>query len=242
VANVSAKSSPKSGPERLDRRTRAGREDAVPSRDRLLEAAARVFAERGYERASVDEIAAEAGLSKGTLYWNFKSKDELFFALMDEHLVRRMQEIFGVAESLPGDEDMSARASSWLTEVLDDERRMVLLAYEYWARAARDPELGEVYADRHLAHRDSLARALDARAKELGSPPLALPSEEVATAYMALGHGLALLRQIDAELVPEHLYGEILALVYQGLVARAERDSAGAGPDHSDDQGSRKSA
>jgi AcrR family transcriptional regulator len=215
----------KESPERVDRRTRAGRTDAVPSRAKLLEAAARVFAERGYERASVDEIAAEAGLSKGSLYWNFKSKDELFFALMDEHLVRRMQEIFGVAESLPGDQDMAPRASDWLSTLLDDERRLVLLAYEYWARAARDPELGEAYAQRHTAHRDALARALDARAEELGSPPLGMPTEEVATAYIALGQGLALLRLIDAELVPEHLYGEILALVYQGLVARAERDA-----------------
>ena len=223
----------KSSPDRIDRRTRAGREDPTPSRAKLLEAAARVFAERGFERASVDEIAAAAGLSKGTLYWNFKSKDELFFALMDEHLVRRMEEIFGVTGSLPGAEDMAPRASNWFSEVLDDERRFVLLAYEYWARAARDPELREVYAQRHVAQRDALARALDARAKELGSPPLGLPTEEVATAYIALGQGLALLRLIDSDLVPEHLYGEILALVYQGLVARAS---------HSADQGSRKSA
>ena len=210
----------------MDRRTREGRRDPVPSRDRLLEAAARVFAERGFERASVDDIAAEAGLSKGTLYWNFKSKEELFRALMDEHLVRRMHEIFGVAESLPSDQDMAPRASTWLSAVVEDERRFVLLAYEYWARAARDPQLGEVYAQRHVAQRDALAGALNARAKELGSPPLGLPTEDVATAYIALGHGLALLRSIDAELVPEHLYGEILALVYQGLVARAERDAS----------------
>ena len=138
MSSVTAKASR----QRVDRRTREGRRDPVPSRDRLLEAAARVFAERGFERASVDDIAAEAGLSKGTLYWNFKSKDELFRALMDEHLVRRMHEIFGVAESLPSDQDMAPRASTWLSAVVEDERRFVLLAYEYWARAARDPAAG----------------------------------------------------------------------------------------------------
>src|SRR5436190_15737735 len=54
---------------RLDRRTRAARAQRQEAREELLAAALRVFAKRGYQQAGVDEIAAEAGYSKGALYW-----------------------------------------------------------------------------------------------------------------------------------------------------------------------------
>ena len=52
--------------------------------DRLLRAARRVFAERGYGAASLDAIAAEAGVTKGGVYFHFASKEELFFAALDQ--------------------------------------------------------------------------------------------------------------------------------------------------------------
>jgi AcrR family transcriptional regulator len=215
--------------ERVDRRTRAGREDPTTSREHLLAAAAKVFAERGFEGASVEQIAAEAGLSKGTLYWNFKSKDELFLALLEEHIGRRIEAIVELTASLSADQDLSQQASRWLSALLEDEPQVVLLAQEYWARAARDPVLKAVYAERLRSLGEALTRALDARRERLGAPVLPMPTEEVATAYIALADGLARRRLIDPDSVPDHLYGEILALVFQGLVARLER-SAGDRP------------
>ena len=52
------------------------------TRARLLQAAGEVFARRGYDRASLDEVAAAAGLTKGAVYSSFAGKDELFYALM----------------------------------------------------------------------------------------------------------------------------------------------------------------
>jgi AcrR family transcriptional regulator len=212
-------------PTRIDRRTKEGRRDPTSSRDRLLSAAARVFAERGFEGASVDEIAAEAGLSKGSLYWNFKSKDELFGALLEDHIDRRIRSILALLESAPASRDMAPEASNWLSSLLEDERELILLSHEYWARAVRDAELRERYIERQEKLRDALAAALDARARELGAPPLSMSAEDVATAYIALGEGLSLRRLLDPDSVPDDLYGEIMALVFQGLVARAERDA-----------------
>jgi len=58
---------------------------AAPSdtRSRILAAAARCFARKGFANASVDEVAAEAGATKGAVYWHFAGKDDLFFALLD---------------------------------------------------------------------------------------------------------------------------------------------------------------
>src|SRR5881275_537983 len=71
---------------RVDQRTRAARADGREARDELLAAALRVFALRGYREAGVDEIAAEAGYSKGALYWHFSSKEALLVALVEERI------------------------------------------------------------------------------------------------------------------------------------------------------------
>src|SRR4051794_40600447 len=65
------------------------------ARHRLLDAAATVFAEHGYRAASVDAIASAAGVTKGAVYWNFDSKEDLFFALMEERVDRRARELMG---------------------------------------------------------------------------------------------------------------------------------------------------
>src|ERR1022692_1357490 len=60
------------------------------TRDYLLEAAARVFAEHGYHGASLDQVAAVAGFTKGAVYSNFKNKDDLFLALIEAAYSREM--------------------------------------------------------------------------------------------------------------------------------------------------------
>jgi AcrR family transcriptional regulator len=54
------------------------------TREELLSAAARVFAQKGYEGASIDDVAAEAGFTKGAFYSNFASKDDVFIALVED--------------------------------------------------------------------------------------------------------------------------------------------------------------
>src|SRR3954452_16619624 len=71
---------------RIDRRTRAARAEGRDGRDALLAAAMEIFAERGYRDASVDEIAARAGYSKGAIYFHFSGKEALFFALLEERV------------------------------------------------------------------------------------------------------------------------------------------------------------
>lgn len=55
-------------------------------RKQILEAAFKVFAEKGFKGATNKNIADEAGVTPGLIYWYFESKEDLFFALMEEHL------------------------------------------------------------------------------------------------------------------------------------------------------------
>ena len=65
---------------------RRTKEDALATRDALLDAAERVFGRRGVARTSLAQIAEEAGLTRGAVYWHFKDKADLFTAMMDTPL------------------------------------------------------------------------------------------------------------------------------------------------------------
>jgi AcrR family transcriptional regulator len=180
-----------------------------------------VFARRGYRAATVDEIAAEAGYSKGALYWHFSGKEELLLALLEERVDRPMRERFALLASAPPERDMSVEATRAFAQQLEGEREALLLEREYWSLAIRDPELRARYAERQMELRRDLAVALEARARHLGTPDLGVPAEDVARIVMSIIGGLAIDELIEPGSVRPGLLGEALAVIYAGLVARA---------------------
>ena len=206
---------------RLDRRTRAARAERREARNELLSAALRVFARRGYRDAGVEEIAAEAGYSKGALYWHFSGKEELLLTLLEERIDTPMRQRFALLAAAPPERDMSVEATRAFAQQLDGEREALLLEREYWSLAIRDPELRARYAERQTELRRDLAAALEARARHLGTPDLTMPAEEVARIVMSIIGGLAVDELIEPGSVRPELLGEALAVVYAGLVARA---------------------
>ena len=205
---------------RLDRRSRSARAEGRNGRDALLQAAAEVFAERGFRDASVDEIAERAGYSKGALYWHFPSKDDVFLALLDERVDAPMRRTVELLETAPPERDMSVEASRLFVELLGRERELLLLEHEYWSQAARDPQVRKRYAARRAEMRAAIARAVTARIEHLGRPPTSdTRPEEIATVIMSLAAGLAQQKLTEPETVPDDLLGEAIALVYKGIVA-----------------------
>jgi len=207
---------------RLDQRTRAARAQGREGRDELLAAALRVFARRGYRQAGVDEIAAVAGYSKGALYWHFSGKEDLLLALLEERIDAPMREMVALLESAPPERDMSVEASREFARRLSRQRDAVLLEREYWSLAIRDPELRARYAEHQTELRGALARALEARARHLGTPDLPMAADDVARIVMSIIGGLAVDELIEPGSVRPELLGESLALVYAGLVALAQ--------------------
>src|SRR4051812_45064122 len=213
---------------RLDRRTRAAREQGGEARDELLSAALRVFASRGYQQAGVDEIAAAAGYSKGALYWHFSGKEDLLLALIEERVDAPTRELVALLESAQPERDMSAEATREFARRLESQRDAMLLEREYWTLAIRDPELRARYAERQTELRSALAAALEARARHLGAPGLPMPAEDVARIVMSIIGGLAVDDLVEPGSVRPQLLGDALVLVYAGLVARAQDPPARA--------------
>lgn len=212
----------RAGAPRVDQRTRAARAQRREAREELLAAALRVFAKRGYRQAGVDEIAAEAGYSKGALYWHFPGKEELLLALLDERIDAPMREMVALLEAAPPDRDMSLQATREFARQMEEQREAVLVDREYWTLAIRDRELSARYVRRQSELRASLARAIDARARHLSTLELPMPGEQVARLVMSIIGGLAVDELTEPGSVDPQLLGEALALIYSGLVARAQ--------------------
>lgn len=216
-------------PTKLDRRRSESRSvEAASSREQLLAAASRVFARRGYHGASMNEIAAEAGFSKGALYWNFASKEDLFYALLDP-LDERLGALVAASVTAPGGAQRTGALSRGISAVLSDNRDVVLLFHEYSALAVRDPQVAARYAERNARLRTQLAEMARARHELLGVP-LAIPAERLATALIALVDGLSIQQLTEPDAVPEDLFGQIAALIEDGMSFRAQSDPSSLPP------------
>lgn len=207
------------------RRGRPRADERIPegSRNRVLDAALQVFADRGYERATVDEIAAVAGLSKGTFYWHFSSKAELFQALLEERIDRPVDAVLELTRTAPAERPTAPDVGAGVGRLLAEQPAILRLWQEYWSAAARDAEVRERYTARQRRLREAVANALRIRQHTLGDVPFALPPEHLATAFIALALGLGMEAQVNPAAVPPSLYGDILAMVYDGNAARYGR-------------------
>lgn len=191
-------------------RRRPARDDV---RRRLLDAAAVVFARRGIEQASLDEVAAAAGFTKGAVYSNFTGKGDLVNALAEDNLsIYLTQGLDAVADTARPLRERVRALGDRLSAIGHGQRDRQLLFLELWQRAARSPAAADTFV---ASRRDLRAVVSAAIAEQTLDADVALPLEppEMATLLMALTHGLALERLVDPDAVPDDLLGRVLALL-----------------------------
>lgn len=109
----------------------------LETRDRILRAGTRIFARKGYGQAAVEDILNEAGISRGAFYHHFSGKDEVFKALLGEHLQREFIEMRALeqAKSL---REVLQRYTDFLLNHIRAELAGDSLGMEFWAAAAHD--------------------------------------------------------------------------------------------------------
>jgi AcrR family transcriptional regulator len=204
-----------------NKRTRPTR---AQTRARLLQAASDVFAKQGYDRASLDDVAAAAGLTKGAVYSSFASKDDLFYALMRERIGERLALVAEAVDRQTTLEDTTRDAGAGLSELIFSQADWHLLFIEFWARAVRDPTLREEFARQRRSARELIARFLDQQAAQMGIE-LAAPAEQLAVAVLALSNGIAIEQLADPDAIDPSILGVILGLLLnrQGIPT-ASRD------------------
>lgn len=152
-------------------RTRPTRDEV---RDRILDAALGVFAAEGFAGTTIDAIGHAAGFTKGAVYSNFESKDELFLALLDRQFETRSALIVTAFDDGKGDIAATAHAlSQSMLASIHDQNQYQLVLFEYWLRAVRDPQL----RDRLVARRQAAVRQAMQVVEMAGT---GLPSQKLA--------------------------------------------------------------
>jgi AcrR family transcriptional regulator len=187
------------------------------TRVELIKAAGRVFARRGYHGASVEEIAAEAGYTTGAVYSNFKGKEELFIALNEHELEKRLADYRAVVDAIDSPQGVEQAASERFGDFIHDDPDWPLLFFEFWAYGARNQALRGEFVKQRTAEVKIIAEAIESQTAAAGVT-LPLPTEQVAIGIGALINGLAFERVLDPDSVPDDLFGLIVSRLIVGLL------------------------
>jgi len=167
----------------------------------LIVAADRLFTSNGFHATSLETVADEAGYTKGAVYSNFASKEDLFFAVYQ----RRVEQV--LTDVVPGLREAGPeRALDWLATVTiqrrDSDDGWLAVFFEFWAHVLRHPELRDRFAAIHASFLEPLTDAVRQLADDRG---LVLPGDvtatQVALAWNAMEVGLGLERLTQPQAV-----------------------------------------
>jgi AcrR family transcriptional regulator len=158
-------------------------EQTSQNRERVLAAARRVFLAQGFHVATLDQIALEAGFSKGVVYSQFESKADMFLALLEQRIAERKEAQLRVADF----EDLVEA----ITRVARAEPAWRLLVIEFRVFAARDRKLNRRYAELHESAIAGIVALLDQLYQRSGATPPG-PLATLARHLLALENGEAL--------------------------------------------------
>jgi AcrR family transcriptional regulator len=179
-------------------RTRPTRDD---TRDKLFEAAARVFEEQGIGGVSIEAIAAAAGFTRGAFYSNFKSKDELIIAMIEDHVAQSIRRNLDLLSRHKNLADFIDALKTMDRSRQDPLARSPLLHMEMILFVARAEKRRPELAQRLRARRKLIADIVETTSRNSGKNA-ALNPAWISAIVLALEDGFRLHRLIDPETTP----------------------------------------
>lgn len=185
------------------------------TRDALVDAAAAVFAEKGFQAASLDEIAQTAGFTRGAVYSNFDDKEDLFLAVFDSRVTAQLG---GYAQllQLPDNDQQSQseRVKDWWNQFVRQDRDWWILATEFLLHSLRNDDARQRLARRQHEADDEVVDMIQGFAARLGVPvPDNLGDRGLAVLFVSTIHGLALRSLYETDLNGGDLFASFVALL-----------------------------
>ena len=184
--------------------------------DRLLHAAAEVFAEKGYERAGVAEIARRAGVTTGAIYNRFGGKAELLLEAVDHHVPDSFDNVLNGASESIGRLPATKVRSTLGDHLLDDLDGGHGLFLEAVVAARRDPELAARLRERVADEGSRLGKLVDEGTSD-GLLDPDLDQQAVVRLAHAIGFGMLLTRSMGLDLPDPDHWHVVIGRVLDGL-------------------------
>ena len=192
------------------------KEKQAKTRSSLMSSAARIFCKQGLERASIEEVAQDAGYTKGAFYANFASKQELFLAMLDERFTQRIEEVdraFADDEFPP---EQARHAAGEFARALQGDPEYKRLYLEFASYALRDADFREELLTRFATLRDRLERVYGRRMEEYGLA-LDIPVDRIVRMVIAMADGWVLWQLLEPGEVDEDLFETMMEIFTTGI-------------------------
>ena len=196
------------------------------TRQHLLDAAAIVFARNGFHGSTLDEVAATAGFSKGAVYSNFKSKDDLFLELFHDRVDRQFAV---VSEALETDSHDQAEQLPRIRQILGSDASpwddsFVTLWLEFILYARRNPNAQKKLAASAQRARAQVQALIEHEYEVLGVAPN-YPTADLAEIGMALFNGLGIDRLVDPSAVTDQMLDTTLSFLFDAMGVHRQDDA-----------------
>lgn len=188
------------------------------TRGLLVDAAEEVFAGKGFNAATLDDIAAVAGYTRGAIYVHFKSKEDLFFAVSDRYWRRyfdNFAEVLAAVETV-GDREIEEIAQRWIQLSRSGGARHASLGYEFTLYLLRNPDARERVAEKRREVVDELTEFVLSGSERLGLT-LTVPPREFAQILITTSDGIMLADELD----DADLYRTMLRMYQSVITPRA---------------------
>lgn len=185
---------------------RKTKEEAEVTREKLLDAGLKVFSRKGYATATLDDIAKEAGVTRGAVYWHFKGgKADLLVSILDDGLARVNNIMLKIITADEKPIKKLERLAVRMLEFLEEDEKYRALQEILIFKTGEDTELTLKLADKQLAQRETLKNISDMidEAKAAGEVRKDVDTTTIALAYYGMINGIVLLWMVDRT-VSEH--------------------------------------
>jgi len=191
---------------------------------RLLKSARKIFARDGFEAARLEDIAKDAGYTRGAFYAHYNSKEDLFFALLEQQAYEHQVQIQRLLSPLSGQgEKLRAIREYYVTKAGDRSWSMLMLEFKLFA--ARHPRIRPKLAETHRAIRQAFRQEIEG----LLPAPMGLGPEQesiIRIVLEALLHGLTLEQAYDPSVLGREQIESVLRRVFNLLTCAEEDETA----------------
>jgi AcrR family transcriptional regulator len=189
-------------------------------RNQILGAALMVFSQKGYHATNVSDVAAQAGVSQGTIYWYFESKDELFHAaLLSAFLDIGEATLGSLSECSRATEKLIALAES-MEGLADVAEGLFMLFLGYWSSSDRREESAQIWIDLLKQYKDVVVAIVEEGIGNGEFKPV--DAEALVWALLAAYDGLAAYAVIMPDMDLQPISRTFVETLLRGLVVDQE--------------------
>jgi AcrR family transcriptional regulator len=185
-------------------------------KQQLLDSARRCIARQGYHQTTMDEIAQEAGLSKGALYWYFKSKDEIFIALCNFMCNEHLELLKQLTEQKMSIRELAFVAGDKFLELMTDESEHYKVFFEFWSLADENEEIKKAFGTAQKTWHETIANLISWGIQR-GEIKSGINVSQLSIALMSIFDGIMVEYAFNKSLDIKNIWRTIVSALFDGI-------------------------